>query len=101
MTGEDNVSLLRFELRSYAQAHLVGFPAQQLRVDRFYELVHAIETFGSWAGRQPFEITVRTRNVTVRAGSNMDYDFSVVRHESDFRDVISLATLLTRSAPNR
>src|SRR5262245_13386132 len=54
VTGEDDVPTLRVELRPQAQAHLVGFPAKQLRVDRPHESVHAIETFGSRAGRQPF-----------------------------------------------
>jgi hypothetical protein len=40
----------------------------QLRVDRPHEGAHAIETFGLGAGRQPFEVTVRTRDVAVRAG---------------------------------
>src|SRR5215472_18938789 len=81
MTGEDDVPSLRVELRSHAQAQLVGFPAKQLRVDRPHEGVHAIKTFGSWAGRQPFKITVRTRDVTVRAGCDVDDDVSALRHE--------------------
>ena len=35
--------------------------AEHLRVDRLHEGVHSVETFGSRAGRQPFEIAVRTR----------------------------------------
>jgi hypothetical protein len=31
------------------------------------------------AGRQPLEVTVRTRDVTVRAGSDVDDDASAVR----------------------
>src|ERR1700716_843400 len=59
-TGEDDVPTLRVELRSQAQAHLVSLPAKDHRVNRSHEGVHAIETFGSGAGRQPFEITVST-----------------------------------------
>src|SRR6516225_11066329 len=81
MTGEDDVQSLRVELRPHAQAQLVGFPAKQLRVDRPREGVDAIETFGSRAGRQPFEITVRTRDVTIRAGCDVDDDLSALRHE--------------------
>src|SRR5713226_7941152 len=81
MTGEDDAPKLRVERRSHAQAHLVGLPAKQLHVDRLHEGVHAIETFGSGAGRQPFEITVRTRDVTVRAGCDVDDDVSTLRHE--------------------
>src|SRR5512140_3503330 len=81
MTGEDDGSMLRVELRPHAQAHLVGLPAQQLRVDRPHEGVHAIEAFGRWARHQPFEITVRTRDVTIRAGRDVDDDVSALRHE--------------------
>src|SRR5213594_2867094 len=81
MTREDDGPTLRVELRPHAQTHLVGLPAKQLRVDRPHEGVHAIETFGSGAGRQPFEITVRTRDVTVRAGCDVDDDVSPLRHQ--------------------
>ena len=81
MTREDDGPTIRFELRPHAQAHLVGLPANQHRVDRPHEGVHAIETFGSGAGRQPFEIAVRTRDVTVRAGCDVDDDVSAFRHE--------------------
>jgi|SRR6266849_873374 len=59
-------------------------PAKQLRVDRPHEGVHAIETFGSGAGRQPFEIAVRTRDITVRAGSDVDDDVSPLRQQTSF-----------------
>src|SRR6266705_716660 len=81
MTREDDGPTLRVELRPHAQAHLVGLPAKQLRVDRPHEGVHAIETFGSGAGRQPFETAVRTRDVTVRTGCDVDDDVSALRHE--------------------
>src|SRR5216684_7093455 len=81
MTGEDDAPTLRIERRSHAQAHLVGLPAKELGVDRPHEGIQAIETFGSGAGRQPFEITVRTRDVTVRAGCDVDDDVSALRHE--------------------
>src|SRR6267142_5581341 len=81
MTGEDDGPTLRIELRPQAQAHLVGLPAKQLRVDRPHEGAHAIETFGLGAGRQPFEVTVRTRDVAVRAGADVDEDVSALRHE--------------------
>src|SRR5437870_7750708 len=81
MTREDDGPTLRVELRPHAQAHLVGLPAKQLRVYRPHEGVHAIETFGSGAGRQPFEITVSTRDITVCAGGDVDDDFSTLRHE--------------------
>src|SRR5260221_4324990 len=74
MTREDDGR--RVELRPHAQAHLIGLPAKQLRVDRLHEGVHAIETFGSGAGRQPFEITVSTRDITVCAGRDVDDDLA-------------------------
>ena len=81
MTGENDARILCVELRPHAQAYLVGLPAKQLRVDRLHEGAHSIETFGSGAGRQPFEITVGTRDVTVRAGRDVDDDFATLRHE--------------------
>src|SRR6266850_1831080 len=81
MPGEDDVPAPRVELRPHAQAHLVGLPAKQHRVDRLHEGVHAIETFRSGSGRQPFEITVRTRDVAVRACSDVDDDVSALPHE--------------------
>src|SRR5882762_8169308 len=81
MTGEDDDPTLRVELRTHAQARLVGLPAQQLRVDRLHEGAHPIETLGLGPGRQPFEITVRTRDITVRAGSDVDDDVSALGHE--------------------
>jgi len=81
MTGEDDVPSLRVELRPHAPAQLVGLPAEQLRVDRPHESVQAIEACGSRAGSQPFEIAVRARDVTVRAGCDVDDDVSALRHE--------------------
>src|SRR6267142_3165738 len=81
MSGEDDRPTLRFELRPHAQAFLVGLTAAQLRVDRLHEGVHAIETFRSGSGRQPFEITVRTRDVAVRAGADVHDDVSALPHE--------------------
>src|SRR5690242_8104149 len=81
VTGEDDVPILRVELCPHAEGRVVGFPAQQHRVDRPHERVHAVEAGGSRAGRQPFEITVRPCDVTVRAGSDMDDDLSPLRHE--------------------
>src|SRR5438874_1514849 len=81
MTREDDGPTLRVELRPHAQAHLVSLPAKQLRVYRPHEGVHAIEAFWCRAGRQPFEIAVRTRDVSVRAGCDVDDDFSTLRHE--------------------
>src|ERR1043166_617500 len=84
MPGKDDVPSPGVELRPHAQAHLVGLPAQQLRVDRPQEGAHAVETFGLGAGRQPFEITVRTRDVTVHARPDVDDDVSALRHEYGF-----------------
>src|SRR5438270_4559375 len=81
MTGENDARILCVELRTHAQAHLVGLPSKQLRVDRPHEGVHAIETIGSRAGRQPVEITVRMRDVAVRAGCDVDDNVSALRHE--------------------
>src|SRR5205085_6416732 len=81
MTGEDDGPAPRVELRPHAQAHLVGLAAKRLRVDRPHEGVHAIEPFGGGAGRQPFEIAVRTRDVTVCAGCDVDDDASALRHK--------------------
>src|SRR5262245_24664628 len=80
MTGEDDVATLRVEPRPHAQARLVGLAAKKLRVNRPHESVHAIETFGSRARSQPFEITVRTCDVPVRAGCDVDYNVSALRH---------------------
>src|SRR2546427_7736302 len=85
MTREDDGPTLRVELRPHAQAHLVSLPAKQLRVNRPHEGVHAIETFWCRAGRQPFEIAVGTRDITVRAGRDVDDDFARLRHEADLR----------------
>src|SRR2546429_6476976 len=82
MTGENDAPTLRVELRPHAQAHLVGLPAKHLRVNRLHEGVHAIETFWCRAGRQPFEITVGTRDIAVRAGRDVDDDFATLRHEA-------------------
>src|ERR1700730_14329770 len=82
MTGQDDgPTLRRVELRPHAQAPLIGLPAHQLRVYRLHEGAHAIETFGLGAGRKPFEVTVRTRDVAVRAGSDVDDNVSALRHE--------------------
>src|SRR6266496_727100 len=81
MTGEDDVTiLLRVELRPHAQAHLVGLPAEQFGIDRLHEGVHAVETGGLGARRQPFDITVRARDVAVGAGCDMDDDLSAIAH---------------------
>src|SRR5215831_7082220 len=82
MAGEDDIPILRVEFRAHAQAHLVGLPAKHLRVDRPHEGVHAIETFGTGAGGQPFEIAIRTRDVAISTGGNMDDDFPTIRHEN-------------------
>src|ERR1700693_1584315 len=81
MTGEDDGPTLRVELRSHVQAYVVGLPAQQHRVDRLHEGVHSVETFGSRAGRQPFEVTIWTRDVAVGAGCDVDDDVSALPHE--------------------
>ena len=85
MTGKDDSPILRVELRPHAPAPLVSLAAQQLRVNRPHEVAHAIETFGLGAGRQPFEVTVRTRDVAVGAGSDVDDDVSALRHEEALR----------------
>src|ERR1041384_3682256 len=82
MTGENDAPTVCVELRPHSQAHLVGLPAKQLRVNRPHEGVHAIETFWCRAGRQPFEIAVGTRDIAVRAGRDVDDDFATLRHES-------------------
>ena len=46
--------------------------------------LYAIETFGLGAGRQSFEVAVRTRDVAVGAGSDVDDDLSALRHGYDF-----------------
>src|SRR2546426_6132504 len=76
MTGENDAPTLGVELRPHPQAHLVGLPAKQLGVSRPHEGVHAIETLWCRAGRQPFEIAVGTRDITVRAGRDVDDDFA-------------------------
>src|SRR5947199_6903592 len=81
MTRKDDGPILRVELRPHAQADLVGLPAKQLGTYRPHEGAHAIETFGLGAGRQPFEVAVGTRDVAVRAGSNVNDDVSALRHE--------------------
>src|SRR5438477_8760169 len=80
MVGENDARILCVELRPHGEAHLVGLPAKQLRIDRPHEGVHAIETLWCWAGCQPFEIAVGTRDVAVRAGRGVDDDFAPLRH---------------------
>src|SRR5205807_7305141 len=80
MTGEIDAPTLCIELRPHPQAHLVGLPAKQLRVNRLHEGIHAIETLWCRAGRQPFEIAVGTRDIAVRAGRDVDDDFATLRH---------------------
>src|SRR5881396_1354816 len=80
MAGEDDMPILRFELRSQAEARLVGLPAKDLRVDRPHERVHAVEPIGRGAGRQPFEITVRARDKPVRTGGDVHDDIAALRH---------------------
>src|SRR6266513_4938542 len=99
MTGENDAPTLRVELCPHSQAHLVGLPAKHLRVHRPHEGVHAIETFWCRAGRQPFEITVGTRDITVRAGPDVDDDFATLRHESDLPCRHPRATPTPRSSP--
>jgi len=84
LAGKDDVTIIRAELCSHAQARFISFPAQQLRIDRLHEGLHAIEAFGSRARRQPFNITVRTRDVTIRAGCDVDDDFSAFCHEAKY-----------------
>src|SRR5436190_19492315 len=79
MAGEDDMPILRFELRSQAEARLVGLPAKDLRVDRPHERVHAVEPVGRGAGRQPFEITVRARDKPVRTRGDV-HDVAALRH---------------------
>src|SRR2546429_4256797 len=79
MTGENDAPTVCIELRPHPQAHLVGLPAKQLRVNRLHEGVHAIETLWCRAGRQPFEVAVGTRDIAVRAGRDVDDDFAT-RH---------------------
>src|SRR5215475_12794028 len=86
MSGEDEIPALRVKFRPHAQARLVAFSAKQLRVDRLHEVDHPIETFRSGTGRQPFKITVRTRDVAISTGADMDYDFPTIRHKNRPRD---------------
>ena len=81
MTGEDDGPTFRVELRPHAQALLEGLSAKQPGVDRRHESTQAIETLGLGAGRQPFEVTIRARDVAVGACSNMDDDVSAFRHK--------------------
>src|SRR5881396_3069825 len=99
MTGEHDRSTLRVELRPHSPAHLVGFSAKHLRVNRLHEGVHAIETLWCRAGRQPFEIAVGTRDITVRAGRDVDDDFATLGHEPDLGCRQPRATPTPRSNP--
>src|SRR5436190_103761 len=100
MTGENDAPTLCIELRPHPQAHLVGLPAKQLRVNRLHEGVHAIETLWCRAGRQPFEIAVGTRDITVRAGRDVDDDSARLGHESDLgcQEPGSIAPICHRGA---
>src|SRR5262245_109371 len=73
LTGEDDVPSLRVELRPQVQARLEALPAEDLRVDRPREGVHAVGRVGGGAraGRQPIEISVWTRDEPVRTGSDV------------------------------
>src|SRR3989454_8363961 len=99
MTGENDAPTLCIELRPHPQAHLVGLPAKQLRVNRLHEGVHAIETLWCRAGRQPCEIAVGTRDIAVRAGRDVDDDFATLGHEPDLGCRQPRATPTPRSNP--
>src|SRR3954468_20414553 len=61
---------------------MVSLPAKQQRVDRLRERFDAIEAFRLGAGRQPVEITVGTRDVTIGARCNPNYDLPLFRSHS-------------------
>ena len=85
VTRKDNVRILFIELSAHPEAHFVSLPAEHLRIYGLHESTHAIETLRRRAGRQPFEIAVGTRDVTVRAGPDVDNDFAPLRHEACLR----------------
>jgi len=77
--GEHVGRVLRVEPRSEAQAHLVGDPAEQLRVDRLLEGVHAVEALRRRAGRKPLEIALEAGDVSVGARGDVHDDSSSLR----------------------
>jgi hypothetical protein len=85
VTRKDNVRILCVELRPHPETHVVGLSAEHLRIDGLHECVHAIETLRCRAGRQPFKIAVGTRDITVRAGPDVDNNFSSLRHDACLR----------------
>src|SRR5688572_10329494 len=71
----------RVELCSQFQAHLIRLSANNRRVNRLRELVHTVEAGGSGSGCQPPEIPVRSCDITVGAGRDVDDDVAALRHE--------------------
>src|SRR5580765_2984734 len=64
--------VVAIECGAQLHADLVRLAAQHLRVDRPHELSHSIESLGSWAACQPFEVAVWSGDITVRAGCDVD-----------------------------
>src|SRR4051812_36450221 len=84
-TREDDRLTGGVELRAQAQAYLVGLSPHQHRVDRLHESVHPVETLGSRPGCQPVEIAVRSGDVTVGAGRDVDDDVATFLHVTSRR----------------
>src|SRR5436190_2385767 len=82
VTGEDDITLVRAELRPQLEAPIIRPSAKHVRVDRFHEGLDAVETLGLRAGRQPLEIAVGARDESVGAGCDVNDDFSRLRHGS-------------------
>ena len=80
LAGEDDVAI-RVELRPHAQARFVGLSAKHYRINCSHKGVHAIEAFGSGARRQPFEVAVGARYVTISTGADVDDDFAWICHD--------------------
>ena len=73
---ENIVHVIYAETRAQLQAQIEGLATENFAIGCARKLRQAVETLGSGA-RQPIEIAIGTSDVAVRAGRNIDDDFSL------------------------
>ena len=66
------------EARAHLQTPVEGLAAENLGVGGALEFREAVEALWGWTFREPIEITIGSSHVTVRAGCNIDDDFSLL-----------------------
>jgi len=74
---ENIVHVIYAETRAQLQAQIEGLATENFAIDCARKLRQAVEALGSGAARQPIEIAIGTSDVAVRAGRNIDDDFSL------------------------